>query len=272
MLNGTKDDVEWITVKGNHIPVKDGQTKEQAVKEFLEKKQDKTVTTDGIVKDTIKGIYKAYKESNCESTEPAFQYPKTVAGAKRGKPMTFEQADGGRANPHFDKNNYAYSHNCQCSVVAHEARMRGYDVQAAPRNRNDKTQQLAEHPSWAWIDPKTAKKCELTQINAKNPAELKEWLTNNVQKGARYQFVYTWVDNKDSKILHGHTTILEKNKDNQLQIYDPQTNRMYVENRFNTKIKNIAYSYPKYNAKPRILRIDDKKLNPYFMNDVLKKY
>ena len=27
--------VEWITVKGNHIPVKKGQTKEQAVKDFV---------------------------------------------------------------------------------------------------------------------------------------------------------------------------------------------------------------------------------------------
>lgn len=33
---------EWITVKGNHILVKPGQTKEEAVKQFLEKK-DKTI-------------------------------------------------------------------------------------------------------------------------------------------------------------------------------------------------------------------------------------
>lgn len=264
-----KDDTEWITVKGNHIPVKDGQTKEQAVKEFLEKKQNKTVTTDGIVKDTVKGIYKAYKESNCESTEPAYQYPKTVAGAKRGKPMTFEQADNGRANPHFDKNNYAYSHNCQCSVVAHELRIRGYDVQAAPRNRNDKTQQLAEHPSWAWIDPKTGKKCEFAESKAKNAIELKEWLNNNVVRGQRYSFSYCWT-NKNNKI-RGHIVILEKNQNNQLQIYDPQTNKKYVDSSFNTILKRITYSYPKYNVKPRILRTDDKKINPYFMNDVVKK-
>ncbi len=264
-----KNEVEWITVKGNHILVKDGQTKEQAVKEFLEKKQNKTVTTDGIVKDTVKGIYKAYKEANCESTEPAYQYPKTVAGAKRGKPMTFEQADGGRANPHFDKNNYAYSHNCQCSVVAHELRIRGYDVQAAPRNRNDKTQQLAEHPSWAWIDPKTGKKCEFTESKAKNAIELKEWLNNNVVRGQRYSFSYCWT-NKNNKI-RGHIVILEKNQNNQLQIYDPQTNKKYVDSSFNTILKRITYSYPKYNVKPRILRTDDKKINPYFMNDVVKK-
>ncbi|MBO7696241.1 MAG: DUF2213 domain-containing protein [Methanobrevibacter sp.] len=33
------DDVEWITVHGNHIPIKKGQSKDEAVKEFIEKQQ-----------------------------------------------------------------------------------------------------------------------------------------------------------------------------------------------------------------------------------------
>lgn len=33
------DDITWITVKGNHIPIKKGQSKEDAVKEFLESKK-----------------------------------------------------------------------------------------------------------------------------------------------------------------------------------------------------------------------------------------
>jgi len=33
-----KDDIEWITVKGNHIPIKKGQSKEEAIKEFLKDK------------------------------------------------------------------------------------------------------------------------------------------------------------------------------------------------------------------------------------------
>lgn len=36
------DDVEWITVKGNHIPVKKGQSKDEAVKEFINKQQNKS--------------------------------------------------------------------------------------------------------------------------------------------------------------------------------------------------------------------------------------
>lgn len=44
-LRGTMDgnEIDWITVKGNHIPIKPGQSKEQAVKEFMEEKTaDKT--------------------------------------------------------------------------------------------------------------------------------------------------------------------------------------------------------------------------------------
>lgn len=36
------DNITWITMNGNHIPIKEGQTKEEAVKEFLAKKGGKS--------------------------------------------------------------------------------------------------------------------------------------------------------------------------------------------------------------------------------------
>lgn len=42
VMDASDDDIEsWITVKGNHIPIKKGQSKEDAVKEFISKKSDK---------------------------------------------------------------------------------------------------------------------------------------------------------------------------------------------------------------------------------------
>lgn len=42
VMDANDDDIEsWITVKGNHIPIKKGQSKEDAVKEFISKKSDK---------------------------------------------------------------------------------------------------------------------------------------------------------------------------------------------------------------------------------------
>ena len=36
VVNKNDDDIEWITVKGNHIPIEKGQKKDEAVKEFLD--------------------------------------------------------------------------------------------------------------------------------------------------------------------------------------------------------------------------------------------
>lgn len=41
-LYNESDDVEWITVKGSHIPVKEGQSKEDAAKEFIKSKEKTT--------------------------------------------------------------------------------------------------------------------------------------------------------------------------------------------------------------------------------------
>ena len=42
VLDANDDDITWITVKGNHIPIKKGQEKGEAIKEFFEKKSGKS--------------------------------------------------------------------------------------------------------------------------------------------------------------------------------------------------------------------------------------
>ena len=39
VLDSSDEDITWITVKGNHIPIKKGQSKRDAVKEFFESKK-----------------------------------------------------------------------------------------------------------------------------------------------------------------------------------------------------------------------------------------
>ena len=42
LMNANDDDIkEWITVKGNHIPIMKGETKEEATKKFIEKQEQK---------------------------------------------------------------------------------------------------------------------------------------------------------------------------------------------------------------------------------------
>lgn len=63
------DDAEiesWITVKGNHIPIKKGQSKEDAVKSFLEKKEkvDNGKNSDKVYKNTMSKIRSFKAESD----------------------------------------------------------------------------------------------------------------------------------------------------------------------------------------------------------------
>lgn len=62
---------------------------------------------------------------------------KDAIGTK-GKPMSIYQAASG-ANPHYDRTGTykEFNENCQRSVVAYEARRRGYDVTAQPTYEGD---------------------------------------------------------------------------------------------------------------------------------------
>lgn len=51
----SKEIKKWITVNGNHIPIYDGQSKEEAVKNFMDKKSDKKSVT---VKDKKVEVHK----------------------------------------------------------------------------------------------------------------------------------------------------------------------------------------------------------------------
>lgn len=64
VLDAKDDDIEsWITVKGNHIPIRKGQSKEDAVKSFIEKKE---------------GRKTAYKESRANFRTAAKERDKVI--------------------------------------------------------------------------------------------------------------------------------------------------------------------------------------------------
>ncbi len=75
-----------------------------------------------------------------------------IAGAERGAPMNFEQADSGKVNP-FIKQTYnpftgkgliGYKTNCQTCVAVYVARRKGYDVRALPNLDNKNIYRLEQ--------------------------------------------------------------------------------------------------------------------------------
>lgn len=200
------------------------------------------------------------------------QNPETIAGAKQGKPMSFEQADGGRANPKFSRTNPAYYSNCQSSVVAHEARMRGYDVQAAPNYEKGKPAELAYDPFSAWLSPITGKKCKGKKMMVTSHVGAYNYLNYAVKQGQRYHLKHSYFSIEDGVgVIVSHITTVDRDEHGRLRIYDPQVNKIFVDEDLRWYIKEkIRLDIP--DLLPQILRVDDKNFNPYYMNDVLKKY
>lgn len=77
------DDVEWITVNGNHIPVGKGQSKEEAVKSFVESKKKSSNShndeLDSLLKTANRKFEVNMKEGNLEAAEKQLKAAKSIA-------------------------------------------------------------------------------------------------------------------------------------------------------------------------------------------------
>lgn len=151
--------------------------------------------------------------------------PKTLAGVKRGKPMTRNEADGGKPNPNFDKGG-GYHINCQTCVVAYEARLRGYDVAAKPNTRGSMLEKVSRRTNLAWIDPETGEHPEyIKNEKAKNAKSCAKWLRETVEEGKRYTIEFSWKGRGNG----GHIISLDRDSKGRLRLYDPQCGQTYTD-------------------------------------------
>ena len=192
-----------------------------------------------------------------------------IAGVKIGKPMNFEEANKNNANPYYV--NYPtdekYNTNCQSCVLAYEARRRGYDVKAIARGKYDKTALLSKDSAASFINTSTGKPCKFEEVKSTNSSNLYNTLEKTVKPNERYFFRYNWFASGETG---GHVVTLEKDENNNLAIYDPQTGRR----KYKDEMKQYFSSYLKFNGKSEIgiIRVDDKDFNNFFVNDgVLEK-
>lgn len=139
-------------------------------------------------------------------------------GIKRGKEMTFEEANELRGNINFGKG-YEYGVNCQSCVVSNELRRRGYDVTALPnlKKAGNIPYELSGKTNWAWIDPKTMttpvkKKAggvyDITRTGAlksKNISALTKDIIELVKEPGRYHIDFSWKSGNSGHIINGKT-------------------------------------------------------------------
>lgn len=166
--------------------------------------------------------YKYYVDSkpiklSDEQKKNVQEIAKEMGIIKNIAPMTFFEANNGRANINYGKGGI-YQENCQSCVVVHEARLRGLDITALGYSgKKDSVQfQLGEHFEDAWINPKTGK--------VPNPTIIKgEDMISKAEKQMQVQGRYHIGINISDKV--GHVITAERTQDNKLIFYDPQDGR-----------------------------------------------
>lgn len=201
-------------------------------------------------------------------TQSTSLYPDTLAGIKRGKEMSFKEADGNKCNPMNGKSG-EYDLNCTACVVAFEARRRGYNISAKGYDKNT-FEILENNPEKAWIDPKTNKYPKpLKDENALTARKAKQWLQEVVEEGKRYTIEHE-VYSKDRE-RHILTVYKERGK---LKLYDPQTGEKFVGEEFDKYMKTVRYKTiykgKKIKTPINLLRVDNLAFNEKIINNVLQ--
>lgn len=192
---------------------------------------------------------------------------------EQGKPMTFEEANGMKGNPHY-KEAEGYRDNCQSCVVANELRRRGYDVEAQIReksNSNNIPQQLSSKTEWAWIDPQTGERPKkitaggeywnstLHRYKAKNSTELKKEFDELTKETGRYHLSFNW----KGRSIEGHIITAERFENGGLRLYDPQTGEVvdWKKLKMNIRIENGI----------RLYRVDNLLINEDIVSGIVRK-
>lgn len=193
-----------------------------------------------------------------------------IAGVVRGEPMSFEKADGRRVNPGFMTGRGGYFTNCQSCVVAFEARMRGYDVEAMPYGKHGIAKEVARETWVAWRDPATGEVPAPNTLNGMNtPNRLMSYLEENIKEGERYTFNYD-VRNGDWR----HIIFLDRTPEG-MRLYDPQSGEQFTGVEYRNYLRQkIKYKGTEYGMKVEypvdLLRVDNLDFNLPVVNQIVK--
>ncbi len=183
----------------------------------------------------------------------------------QGKIMNFTEADQLKGNPHYsDPDGYAegYWKNCQTCTVGYELRRRGFPVEALP-NKNGEVLKFYDDKKITqddrFLNPDGSHPIK------KRPLTLSDTITAKVsfieeatKDTGRYELYLPWKTKKGEKTPSAHVIIVERQKDDNLLWFDPQSGKhgaSTVFNGFLEKARPVGIS---------VLRIDDKIINPIF--------
>jgi hypothetical protein len=265
-----------FTSRGGHISFSPGKNEAQAARSIAaenarRKAEGEQEVVGGAYYNVGRKTYaealtdkKARTEAEKKSKSNPLGDPDKIAGVERGEPMTRDQANRGKVNPNFS-NGGGYWINCQTCVVAYEARLRGYDVQAKPKTTKEQNS-LAYNSRLAWIDPKTGNNPKfITDKSVKNAKSCRAWMEKTVQSGERYTFEFPWSGRRS-----GHIVSLDKNSKGVLRLYDPQSGKILHGDQIDTYLKRgikfQTYGVPQC----KLMRVDNMRIDSKMANAIME--
>ena len=187
---------------------------QQAVDSFLKKRSPSSMRR---TEEEKQRILKAWKErKSIRDNEKAVAKELGLKVPKKG--MTFEEADNSRTNPLFAPGT-EYGVNCQCCVVSHEMRMRGWNVEAVANKKikGSVPYSLSHNTEYAFIDRATNSHPEVSSVTSRDSKMLIEKFAKTVKTPGRYHVRFSWRGGRG-----GHIITYEVKEDGSSFFYDPQ--------------------------------------------------
>lgn len=228
-------------------------TKREQIRENARKRHE--ARTDKEINDILlRWDERKYTDAQKEN----FRLLEDVWFIKREKSMSFEKANQGKGNIGYKKGCKEYRVNCQSSVVAHELRMRGFDVTAQPNWKLGDDPNKLSYGTWqCWNnqdgtpfknpEPFAYKFGKSGNILGVPYKDVVQQLSERTQEVGRYHVSFQWKGEK-----YGHIVTMERKADGSTLWYDPQTGeRDFFDKEYAKKIK-FARAY----------RVDNLVFNP----------
>ena len=260
-LRVLRGDYEYLNNKLNHFEKENGFSLENEPQVLKIKKIMAKLKSD--LEDRLNKIKRGTNLTDEQIAElPKQIQPAILAKSRRGEAMDSTKATGGKTPPDTNPNLFSrksFTKNCQTCVVAMEARMRGYNVQA--KEKGEVNRLLSYRTNLAWYDTKTGKHPEYIEIDKDvTPDNYIDKLLSITEDGHRYTIEWSW----DSR--NGHIISMQK-ENGRLKLQDPQTGRVYDEELF---LRYLNRGGARLET-TKLLRIDGLAFNMGLCDNILTK-
>ena len=231
-INAHEAQRNMIEKGASYVPISDS-----AIKDFLKEKKS--------IIDKRRGVLHSVNEEMISD----------ALGIKKGRPMSFIEADELKGNPNYQSELDGYSTNCPACVITNELRRRGWDVEALPRIDDEEGfyEALAKQTGIVWVNPKTGRPPvkEFVSLKGKSEEQIIAAVGSKVKSKGRYHIGLQWDESFERD--YGHIFTLEKKRNGTIFAHDPQTGEGKVDSKLLNKYLNDASR----NHKVVIYRVDD---------------